>query len=40
VIVSALSLGIIVGLVVAISLTAQFYLFIELPFKLSVILLY
>lgn len=36
VIFGALVLGIIVGLTVAITLTAQFYLFIELPFKLSV----
>lgn len=38
VILSSLILGILVGLVIAISLTAQFYLFIELPFKLSVII--
>jgi ABC-type antimicrobial peptide transport system permease subunit len=36
VIFGALILGIMVGLVVSITLTAQFYLFIELPFKLSV----
>jgi len=36
VIFGALTLGIIVGLTVAFTLTAQFYLFIELPFKLSV----
>ena len=36
VIFGALLLGIMVGLTVAITLTAQFYLFIELPFKLSV----
>ena len=36
VILSALSLGIIVGLIVSLTLTAQFYLFIELPFKLAV----
>lgn len=36
VIFGALTLGILVGLTVAITLTAQFYLFIELPFKLSV----
>jgi len=35
VIFGALTLGIIVGLTVAFTLTAQFYLFIELPFKLS-----
>ena len=34
---SALILGILIGLTVAFTLTAQFYLFIELPFKLSVI---
>ena len=37
VILGALLLGIAVGLTVAVTLTAQFYLFIELPFKLSVI---
>ena len=36
VIFGALLLGIVVGLTIAITLTAQFYLFIELPFKLSV----
>ena len=36
VIFGSLSLGILVGLTIAITLTAQFYLFIELPFKLSV----
>jgi hypothetical protein len=36
VIFSSLLLGILVGLTVAVTLTAQFYLFIELPFKLSV----
>jgi hypothetical protein len=36
VIFGSLLLGILVGLTVAITLTAQFYLFIELPFKLSV----
>ena len=36
VILSALVLGIIVGLSIAFTLTAQFYLFIELPFKLAV----
>jgi hypothetical protein len=36
VIFASLFLGILVGLTVAITLTAQFYLFIELPFKLSV----
>ena len=36
VILSSLLLGIAVGLVVSITLTAQFYLFIELPFKLAV----
>lgn len=36
VIFSSLLLGIFVGLIVSITLTAQFYLFIELPFKLSV----
>jgi ABC-type antimicrobial peptide transport system permease subunit len=36
VIMSALVLGIIVGLSIAFTLTAQFYLFIELPFKLAV----
>jgi len=36
VILAALVLGIVVGLTIAITLTAQFYLFIELPFKLAV----
>ena len=36
VILGALVLGIIVGLGVALTLTAQFYLFIELPYSLSV----
>ena len=40
VILSALFLGIIVGLIVSLTLTAQFYLFIELPFKLAVRLLF
>jgi hypothetical protein len=33
---SALILGITIGLVIAFTLTAQFYLFIELPIVLSV----
>lgn len=36
VIFGALLLGIAVGITVAVTLTAQFYLFIELPFKLAV----
>jgi Mg/Co/Ni transporter MgtE len=39
VILSALLLGITVGLVVAITVTAQMYLFIELPFSLAVSIL-
>jgi ABC-type antimicrobial peptide transport system permease subunit len=35
VIFGALLLGIVVGLTIALTLTAQFYLFIELPFKLA-----
>jgi ABC-type antimicrobial peptide transport system permease subunit len=35
VIFGALLLGTLVGIAVAVTLTAQFYLFIELPFKLS-----
>ena len=35
VIFGALLLGIVVGLTIAVTLTAQFYLFIELPFKLA-----
>lgn len=35
VIMAALVLGIFVGLTIAFTLTSQFYLFIELPFKLA-----